>query len=185
MASNEIDQERLDAIGQVLGTWFRAGDKSADQAWRIWKAMHEYEDTPAEAPTGAHDPRYRETSGEENRREEERLDAIGQILAKWLLDGDKDAYLDGEGPLPAHPELYYRHTGEWRGWTLLRDDAENRKQDAIEEQAWSIWKAMHENEDTPAKAPTGAHDPGYRETSGEENRGEEASKSMGSTVKLS
>ena len=72
-----------------------------------------------------------------------RLGRIGGILGAWLREGDDTAYLDGEGPLPAHPELYYRRSGEWRGWVVLADTEENRQQDELEEQAWIVWKAMH------------------------------------------
>ena len=72
------------------------------------------------------------------------LDELGRILGAWLRDGDKDAYFDGEGPLPAHPELYYRKTGDGWRWTVLADTEENRQQDKLEEQAWQIWTAMHQ-----------------------------------------
>ena len=72
------------------------------------------------------------------------LDAIGRKIGEWLRDGGKEAYLDGEGPLPAHPELYHRMTGDGWQWTRLADTEENRQQDKMEEQAWQIWKAMHQ-----------------------------------------
>ena len=78
-----------------------------------------------------------------NKVDEKCLKAVGQTLGAWLRNGDDSVILDGR-PIPAHPELHYRYTEEWRGWVVLRDDAENRQQDEIEAQAWTIWKAMHE-----------------------------------------
>ena len=78
-----------------------------------------------------------------NELDQKRLKAIGRTLGAWLRDGNDSATLDGR-LMPAHPELHYRYTEEWRGWVELRDDAANRQQDEIEEQAWTIWKAMHE-----------------------------------------
>eukprot|EP00729_Bicosta_minor_P024922 gene24922-5538_t len=52
---------------------------------------------------------------------------------EWAHHGEDS--MPGTRFMPAHPELVYRRTGEWKGWAhfLGQDTAENRAQDALED----------------------------------------------------
>lgn len=70
---------------------------------------------------------------------------IDEVLAEWLRHGN-DGSISG---VPAHPELFYRFTGQWTGWNELLslkpgsphyDD--HIAQDLLEDKAWREFKTF-------------------------------------------
>ena len=45
--------------------------------------------------------------------------AVNDRLLEWLTNGDEFA----PNGMPAHPELVYRLTGDWRGWAYFLGDS--------------------------------------------------------------
>lgn len=77
------------------------------------------------------------------------LDYVRQTIRTWLKEG----YDDVDGQVPAHPELVYRLSGDWRGWgdfLGLPPDHPQLKEylvkDIVEQMAFQIVESMAELE---------------------------------------
>ena len=62
--------------------------------------------------------------------------AVNDRLLEWLANGDEFAC----NGVPAHPELVYRLTGEWRGWADFLGESASQPDcsdsDAVDEAAY-------------------------------------------------
>ncbi len=71
---------------------------------------------------------------------------IAEIVNEWKENGNMSIRENED--MPMHPELIYRHTGEWKGWAAflgMPETEENRRQDKMEDEAYKVFIAQNLN----------------------------------------
>lgn len=61
---------------------------------------------------------------------------VSEVIQQWIVEGDD--CIPGTN-MPKHPELIYRRTGEWQGWSdFLGSDLDHSFRDMVETEAFNI-----------------------------------------------